>query len=298
MGSRMARRLQDAGYELVLNDVKDEEQLPSGLTAEGTQFVETVGEVAQIAEVVLLSLPGPRSVVEVADQLGKACHRDASRMTLCIDTSTCGPDASRRAAESLGSAGVAFIDAPVSGGVGGAAAGTLTFMLSGSEGDLASAASVLEHLGSRLVHVGPAPGMGQVAKVVNNMLEAAHLAATAEALVVTEKAGINARTMLEILNASSGRSSVTEEAFPSSVVTRKFDEGFALELCLKDVRLCNEVARALRIPAWFGASVENLLALALATATDADPDYTRVVDVYERWAGVSIGAVGVSRAGP
>lgn len=141
-----------------------------------------------------------------------------------------------------------------------------------------------------MIHVGSVPGMGQVAKVANNMLEAAHMVATAEAMVVAEKAGINARKMLEILNASSGRSSVTEEAFVSSVITRKFDEGFALSLCLKDVRLCNEVTRGFDIPAWVGASVENMLSLTAATVDEENPDYTSVVRVYEQWADVSIGS--------
>ena len=287
MGSRMARRLRAAGYRLVLNDVKG--PVPELLDG-SSRFVGTVGGVVEAAEVVLLSLPTPDTVDEVVDQIAEASRAGKARAELCIDTSTCGPRASERASATLKPVGVAFIDAPVSGGITGAASGTLTFMLAGADADVAKAYALLENLGSRLIHVGSVPGMGQVAKVANNMLEAAHMVATAEAMVVAEKAGINARKMLEILNASSGRSSVTEEAFVSSVITRKFDEGFALSLCLKDVRLCNEVTRGFDIPAWVGASVENMLSLTAATVDEENPDYTSVVRVYEQWADVSIGS--------
>ncbi len=287
MGSRMARRLADAGYRLVLNDVKG----PMRDLPDSCRFVDTVGEVVEAAETILLSLPTPDAVTEVTEEIAQAKRAGKTSTILCIDTSTCGPRVSERAAATLQSVGIALVDAPVSGGITGASAGTLTFMLAGSDADMGKARALLENLGSRLVHVGSVAGMGQVAKVANNMLEAAHMVATAEAMVVTEKAGINARTMLDILNASSGRSSVTEEAFLSSVVTRKFNEGFALSLCLKDVRLCNEVTRGFDIPSWFGACVENMLSLTLATSREEEPDYTSVVQMYEEWAGVSIGSV-------
>lgn len=201
------------------------------------------GGVASVAEcaapVVILSLPHEAAVEAVLAKLLPAMPK----ASVVVDSSTIAPGAARRFAEQAAAAGVGYLDAPVSGGPAGAAAGTLAMMLGGEAEAIATARPVLELVATRITHVG-GPGAGQVAKLANNLLVATHLMAAAEALRMADAAGVAPEALLPVLNAASGRSAATEVNWPRWILPGSFDSGFAAGLMRKDVRLALELAEA------------------------------------------------------
>src|SRR5690606_18618830 len=152
---------------------------------------------------------------------------------------------------------IAFVDAPVSGGVGGAEQGTLTIMAGGAAEDLARVRPLLDVLGRRVVHAGPV-GAGHALKAFNNLLSAAHLLATSEALLAGREFGLDPAIMLDAINTSSGRSGSTEVKWPEFILPGTYDSGFGLRLMLKDMRIAVELARAQGRPAELGAAAVEL----------------------------------------
>lgn len=280
MGSRMAARLLADGWALSVHD-PDERAVAAAL-ALGAERCASPAEVAERAEVVLLSLPTPEVVREVAGELVSG-----ETIRTCVDLSTTGPAVSREVAALLASAGVALLDAPVSGGISGAQAGTLTMMAAGEEATLERVRPLLEELAGSVFHVGSEPGMGQLAKVINNLLSATALIASGEAVALGVREGLDARVLLDVLNASSGRNSATVQKLPDAVLTRSFDFGFALSLMNKDVQICLREARAAGLELPVGEAV----ARALGEAQDAcaqGADCTEIVALIERRTGTVI----------
>ncbi|RYG86899.1 NAD(P)-dependent oxidoreductase, partial [bacterium] len=179
------------------------------------------------------------------------------------------------------------IDAPVSGGVTGAANGKLTLMTSGPAAAMARVKPLLECFGKVYV-LGEKPGLGQTVKLANNLMSAASLAIASEAMAMGVKAGVDPALMIDILNASSGRNSATQDKIPKHVLNRKFDFGFANALSFKDVRLCLDEAEALGVPMVVGAAVRQMLSIT-QQQYGTDADCTEMVKVLEQWAGVQIG---------
>jgi 3-hydroxyisobutyrate dehydrogenase-like beta-hydroxyacid dehydrogenase len=280
MGSRIAARLLAGGWSLSVYD-PDERAVAAAL-ALGAERSASPAEVAGRAEIVLLSLPTPEVVREVA---GKLAGGGAIRV--CIDLSTTGPAASREIAGVLRAARVALLDAPVSGGVAGAEAGTLTVMAAGGQATLAEVRPLLDELAEHVFHVGGEPGLGQLAKVINNLLSATALVASGEAVALGVKEGLDARVLLDVLNASSGRNSATATKLPSAVLTRSFDFGFALSLMNKDVQICLREARAAGMELAIGEAVAGAFGAATEAAAQG-ADCTEIVAQIERRAGASI----------
>jgi 3-hydroxyisobutyrate dehydrogenase len=183
---------------------------------------------------------------------------------------------------------IAWLDAPVSGGVAGAAKGTLAIMTSGPEPVFRRAEPLLKQIGGKIFYLGAKAGQAQTMKVVNNFMAASSIISCCEGLVFGAKAGIDAKTMLDVLNASSGRSYATEQRVPNAVLGRKFPMVFAAELMHKDVKLCLDEAAKLGMPMWMAAAVQNFLAFA-ATQGAANGDVTEVIKWYETLAGVEAG---------
>jgi 2-hydroxy-3-oxopropionate reductase len=177
-------------------------------------------------------------------------------------------------------AGIELLDAPVSGGVAGAENGTLTVMAAGEEWALTAARPLLDELAGKIVYLGAEPGLGQLAKVLNNLLSATALAATAEAVALGVKGGLDPELLLDVFNASSGRNSATADKFPRSVLRRSFDFGFALALMNKDVQICVEEANNWRMPMPIGAAVAQRWARAADWAADG-ADCTEIVRLVE-----------------
>src|SRR6266404_4331665 len=283
MGGLMAARLLDAGYRLCVYDVAAEATQP--LVARGAQLAASPAEVASIADIVLVSLPTPDVVREVALG-GNGGILNGSHVRIVVDLSTTGPGVAGEVAAKLAERRIGWVDAPVSGGVTGARAGTLAVMVSCPVPTFQEVEPVLKVFG-RLFYTGEKPGLAQTAKLANNLLAATALVATSEVMAMGVKAGLDARVLIDIINASSGRNSATQDKFPRAVLTGTFDFGFATGLSYKDVRLCVDEAEALGVPMVVGAAVRQMLAVTQAKY-GADSDFTCIAKVLEEWAGVEI----------
>ncbi|MCC7047115.1 MAG: NAD(P)-dependent oxidoreductase [Alphaproteobacteria bacterium] len=282
MGGPMSSRLVDAGYTLCVHDSNAAAMQP--LVARGAKAASSPAEVASAAATVLMSLPTPPVVQAVA--LGERGIASGAAVRTVIDLSTTGPGIAASVARGLADKNIALVDAPVSGGVAGAKAGTLAVMVSCPKPSYAAVEPILKHFG-RLFFTGEKPGLAQTAKLANNLLSAAAMAVTAEAMAMGVKAGLDPRVLLDIVNAGSGRNTATQDKFPRAVLTGRFDFGFATGLSYKDVRLCVDEAEALGVPMVVGAAVRQMLAVTNAKF-GPDSDFTSIARVIEEWAGVEI----------
>ncbi|MCW5733572.1 MAG: NAD(P)-dependent oxidoreductase [Enhydrobacter sp.] len=283
MGGPMASRLLDAGYELCIYDVSPEAMKP--FAERGAQIAASPAEVASQAKIVLISLPTPDIVREVALG-GNAGLINGSSVKLVIDLSTTGPGVAAEVAGKLAQRRIGWVDSPVSGGVTGAKAGTLAVMVSCPKKVYGEIEPMMKTFG-KLFFAGEKPGMAQTAKLANNLLAAAAMVATSEVMAMGVKAGLDAKVLIDIINASSGRNSATQDKFPRAILPRTFDFGFATGLSYKDVRLCVEEAEAMGVPMVVGGAVREMLAITRARF-GADSDFTHIAKVLEEWAGVEI----------
>jgi 3-hydroxyisobutyrate dehydrogenase-like beta-hydroxyacid dehydrogenase len=282
MGGPMATRLLDAGHPLCVFDTNADAVRP--LVARGARSAGSAEEVASQASVVFMSLPTPPIVQSVS--LGERGVLRGSQVRTLIDLSTTGPSVAGVVARAAGERSVAWVDSPVSGGVSGATAGTLAVMVSCPQSTFAGVEPVLKTFG-KVFYVGDKPGLAQIAKLANNLLAAAAIVLSSEAMAMGVKAGIDARVLIDIINSGSGRNSATQDKFPRSVLPRTFDFGFATGLSYKDVRLCIDEAEALGVPMVAGAAVRQMLAITNAKF-GPDSDFTSIAKVVEEWAGVEI----------
>jgi 3-hydroxyisobutyrate dehydrogenase-like beta-hydroxyacid dehydrogenase len=284
MGGFMARRLINAGYNLTICDTNAAVVRP--LVDAGAKAVDSPAAVASAAEIVLASLPTPPVVQAVA--LGPKGIAEGSRVKIFVDMSTTGSTYAKRVAEGLAAKGIVAMDGPVSGGLKGAEQGTLAVMVSGPEDAFNQVKPVLENLG-KIFWVGRKPGQGQTMKLLNNLLSATAMAITSEAAVLGVKAGLDAKQVIDVINAGTGRNSASEDKFPRFVLQRNFNLGFAVGLLNKDIRLCMEEAEALGVPMLVGSAVRQFLAISTATEGE-NGDMSEMVKCVERWAGVTVGA--------
>jgi hypothetical protein len=284
MGGPMARRLIEAGHKLVVYDTRNDAVAP--LVSLGAQLGSSPQDVADRVETVMVSLPSLQVSEKVALGEGGVIH--GKRVKRLIDLSTTGASMAAKIAGALAKNNIVQIDCPVSGGVGGATKGTLAVMVSGPKADIDLVKDALSVFGTVFV-IGDKPGMAQTMKLANNFLSASAMAATAEAVAMGVKAGLDAAVMIDVINAGSGRSRASDQKFPQSILPRTFNYGFGTALMLKDVRLCNEEAKTLDTPKDVMSAV-----LALWEATNAeyggDSDFTAIVKMIEKRAGVIIGA--------
>lgn len=279
MGRPMAGRLLAVGYDVVVYDSRGE--AVDDLAARGARRAASAAELAEAAGTILLSLPTPAVVCTIAGELA-----EGAVVRRVIDFSTIGPAAARAAAGTLAAKGITYVDAPVSGGVPGATAGTLAIMV-------ACAATLFEELKPLLgifgkpFHLGEVPGQAQIMKLANNLLSATAIAISSEAMAMGVKGGLDPRAMLDVINAGSGRNSATEDKFPRSILSGTFDYGFGTGLAYKDVRLCIDEAELLGVPMVVGAAVREMLAITNALYGPGS-DYTSICRVLEKWAGVEV----------
>lgn len=263
MGLPMARNLVKgghavAGFDLATAQVKRFEEA-GGLAA------ASVAAAVRGAEVIFTMLPAGKHVREL--YLGEggvlaSCRPDA----LLVDCSTIEPVVAREVAAAAQAKGIRMIDAPVSGGTGGAEAGTLTFMVGGTEGDLDAARPLLQLMGKNVFHAGPS-GAGQVVKMCNNMLLGIQMAGTAEAIRLGVANGLDPARLSEIMSKSSGRNWALEVynpcpgVMPTVPASRGYTGGFATDLMLKDLGLAVDAAAAGQVPTPLGRVARELYAL-------------------------------------
>jgi 3-hydroxyisobutyrate dehydrogenase-like beta-hydroxyacid dehydrogenase len=282
MGFPMMRRLVDAGYAVVVFDTRPD--VVATAVAGGAAQGISVRDVADRAETVLASLPSLQASLDVAT--GADGVVTGSRVRRFVDLSTVGRDVAQRNHAALAQAGIAALDSPVSGGVAGAQQGTLAVMVSGARSEFDIVRPALEAIG-RPILVSEKPGAAQTMKLVNNLLAATALAATAEAMVMGVKAGLDAQVMIDVLNAGSGGTHASRDKFPRAVLPRTFDYGFATGLMVKDVRLYLEEAHSLGLPT-HGADAVAALWESTMDTQGAESDFTSVVKPLEEAAGVVI----------
>lgn len=282
MGANMAKRLLAADFSVTVYDTSPD--AVDALVAAGASAADSPRAAASAAQVAFLSLPTPDIVYSVA--LGPGGVHEGAGIEHVVDVSTTGPQMARKLAAELGEKGISYMDAPVSGGIAGAVNGTLAVMVSGRRDVYEQIEPALRQFG-KLFFVGEKPGQGQIMKLANNLLAAAAIVLSSEAIVMGVKAGLDPAQMLEVINAGSGRNSATQDKFPRSVLPRTFDFGFATGLSYKDVRLCVQEADQLGVPMLAGSIVLQMLGVTQARF-GADSDFTSVARVIEEWAGVEI----------
>ena len=284
MGAPMAGRLLDAGYALTVFDTRADALRP--FVAKGAQTASSPAALASAVDTVLVSLPTPDIVKQVV--LGPDGLSSGTRLRTFVDLSTTGPRTAEEIAKELAAKGIAALDSPVSGGVGGAQKGTLAVMISGPKERFEALRPALEIIG-KVFYLGEKPGLGQMMKLANNLLSATALAITSEAMVLGVKAGLDPKVMLDVINAGSGRNSASQDKFPKAILPRTFDFGFANGLMYKDVKLCLEEASALGVPMWVASAVRQMWLLA-CTQMGPEQDFTTIVKCVEQWAGVEVAA--------
>ncbi|MCB4805930.1 3-hydroxyisobutyrate dehydrogenase [Methylobacterium brachiatum] len=273
MGLGMAATLARKGFKVIGYDISDARR--AAIEAAGISFVPGLTDVLRRADALVFSLPLARDVEAVVTAEGGLLSR-TDRKVVVVDTSTSDPGTTRRLAARLEQAGHALLDAPVSGGPSGAAEGTLTMMVGGSEADYALAEPVLSAMSARAPHVGPS-GAGNIVKLVNNLLVAAHLVTTGEAMRLSEAAGLSAEEAIKVVNTATGRSAISEVMFPRWILSNSFDSGFAAGLMRKDVRLAMELAAESGADLPLSAHVAQIWATTREAIPDA-ADFTRMAD--------------------
>ncbi|WP_076212443.1 NAD(P)-dependent oxidoreductase [Mycolicibacterium conceptionense] len=279
MGWPMMNRLLTAGFPVVAFDVRA--AVLAEATALGAQPADSVCAVADRAATLLASLPTPQISESVVAEVAAG-----SRVQRFVDLSTVGGQAAQRNHAVLGAQGIAALDSPVSGGMHGAEAGTLAIMVSGPRSEFDSLSTVFEVLG-RAIFVSEQPGAAQTMKLINNLMAATTLAATAEVMVMGVKAGLTADVMIDVLNAGSGGTHASRDKFPRAVLPRTFDYGFATGLMAKDVGLYLAEATSLGLPVEMAETVQRIWEHTLH-AEGPDSDFTSVVKPMEEAAGVIV----------
>jgi 3-hydroxyisobutyrate dehydrogenase-like beta-hydroxyacid dehydrogenase len=288
MGAHMARRLLEAGHKVVIYDTRQE--AIGNLAARGAVAVRSPAEVADAAETVMASLPTPDVVLAVAT--GPRGVIEGKRVRRFVDLSTTGAVMAQRIFKLLAARDIVQIDAPVSGGVTGADKGTLAVMASGPRADVAAVEPALKVIG-KVFFIGEQSGAGQTMKLCNNVLSATAMTATAEAMVTGVKAGLDPRIMLDVINASTGRNTATEDKFGRTVLTGKFNLGFTAGLMTKDVKLFLTEGVALDVPTPVIEAVVRQLELT-CSEFGLDADLTAVVKPVEKRAGVKVRTPGTA----
>jgi 3-hydroxyisobutyrate dehydrogenase len=264
MGQPMLANLVKKGFAVIAFDV-----VPAALETAvrlGAERANSAGEAAANGELVITMLPSSANVEAVYLGSGGIAE-SAARGRLCVDMSTIDPGTSQRVAARLKERGLRFLDAPVSGGVGGAAAGTLAIMVGGDAGDLAEARPALAAMGSNIIHVG-AVGAGEVAKLCNNLISGSALIAVAEAFRIGEAFGVDPQILTSVIAKSSGATWVMERMHPvpgivdSAASSRQYAPGFMTDLMAKDLGLAVSAAREKRVPVVVAPAAQQLYRMA------------------------------------
>ncbi|MEQ8611322.1 MAG: 3-hydroxyisobutyrate dehydrogenase [Parvibaculaceae bacterium] len=278
MGGPMARNLLKAGHALKVFDLSA--TAVDGLVEAGAVKAASASDAAADVEFVVTMLPAGEHVRSV--YLGTSgLLASAAKGTLFIDSSTIDIPSARETIAAAEKAGMMMLDAPVSGGVGGAEAGTLTFMVGGADDAFAKAKPILEKMGKNIFHAGAA-GNGQVAKVCNNMILGISMIGVSEAFVLGEKLGLDAQTLFDISSTASGQCwSMTSYCpvpgpVPASPANRNYKPGFTAGMMLKDLRLAQDASKTARSPIPLGAQAAQLYAL-MEAAGEENIDFSGVI---------------------
>ncbi|GLO70187.1 3-hydroxyisobutyrate dehydrogenase [Phaeobacter inhibens] len=275
MGGPMAANLAKAGHSVTGFDMAD-------VSIEGVTMAASAAEAATGADVVITMLPNGQILRAVADDVIPAMAEG----TTLVDCSTVDVDSARAVADQAGSANLMFVDAPVSGGIGGASGGTLTFMAGGSAAAFAAAEPLFDIMGQKAVHCGDA-GAGQAAKICNNMILGITMIGTCEAFALADKLGLDRQKMFDVVSTSSGYS-WSMNAYcpapgvgPQSPADNDYQPGFAAELMLKDLRLAQQAAHSADADTPMGALAQALYSMFVEEEGGAGKDFSAMLPRFE-----------------
>ncbi|REC55047.1 3-hydroxyisobutyrate dehydrogenase [Rhodosalinus sediminis] len=276
MGAPMAANLATAGHAVTGYDT-------AGVSVDGVTPAASAAEAARGAEVVVTMLPNGDILRQVAAEIVPAMAPGA----VFLDCSTVDVESARAVAEEARAAGLSALDAPVSGGVGGAEAGTLTFMVGGDAAGFEKARSLFDVMGRKAVHCGPS-GNGQAAKICNNMILGATMVVTCEAFALADKLGLDRQAMFDVVSTSSG-SSWSMNTYcpapgvgPTSPADNDYTPGFAADLMLKDLRLAMQAAEAADADTPMGAAAMRLYEAFVEREDGAGRDFSAMLPRFER----------------
>ncbi|PCJ09345.1 MAG: 3-hydroxyisobutyrate dehydrogenase [Rhodobacteraceae bacterium] len=276
MGAPMAANLAKAGHQVVGFDM-------ANVAIDGVTMTASGAEAAAGAEVVITMLPNGEILRAVADQVIPAMDAGAA----LVDCSTVDVDSARAVADQAVGAGLLFVDAPVSGGTGGAAGGTLTFMAGGTDEAFAKAAPLFDIMGQKAVHCGAA-GAGQSAKICNNMILGVTMLATCEAFALADKLGLDRQKMFDVVSTSSGYSWTMNTYCPApgvgpkSPADNEYKPGFAAELMLKDLRLSQQAAVSANADTPMGELAQALYAQFVEEEDGQGMDFSAMLPRFEK----------------
>ncbi|MDD9724137.1 3-hydroxyisobutyrate dehydrogenase [Roseovarius sp. SK2] len=276
MGAPMAANLAAAGHDVAGFDT-------AGTTAEGVSVATSATDAASDADVVITMLPNGQILRAVADQVIPAMKPGA----VLLDCSTVDVDSARAVADQANAAGLGALDAPVSGGIGGAQGGTLTFMVGGDESAFATAKPLFDIMGQKAVHCGPS-GNGQAAKICNNMILGATMIVTCEAFALADKLGLDRQAMFDVVSTSSG-SSWSMNTYcpapgigPQSPSDNDYKPGFAAELMLKDLTLAMQAAETADADTPIGQAARDLYRRFVEDEDGNGRDFSAMLPRFEK----------------
>ena len=276
MGAPMAANLASAGHDVTGFDT-------AGVRIDSVEAASSAAGAATAATVVITMLPDGAALRAVAEQIIPAMRAGA----VLLDCSTVDVDSARAVAAAARAAGLSALDAPVSGGVGGATNGTLTFMVGGDAAGFEIASPLFEVMGQKAVHCGPA-GNGQAAKICNNMILGATMIVTCEAFALADKLGLDRQAMFDVVSTSSGQSwsmntyCPAPGVGPQSPADNGYQPGFAAELMLKDLRLALAAARSADADTTLGQAAEALYARFVEDEDGRGKDFSAMLPRLER----------------
>jgi len=276
MGGPMAANLAKAGHEVTGFDMAE-------VSIEGVHMAASAAEAAKGAQVVISMLPNGDILRNVAAEVIPAMTKGA----VFLDCSTVDVDSARAVANQAQTAGLSALDAPVSGGVGGAQAGTLTFMVGGDDAGFNTARELFDIMGQKAVHCGPS-GNGQAAKICNNMILGATMIVTCEAFALADKLGLDRQAMFDVVSTSSG-SSWSMNTYcpapgvgPQSPADNDYQPGFAADLMLKDLRLAQEAAQSADADTPLGEAAMRLYAQFVEDEDGKGRDFSAMLPRFEK----------------
>ena len=281
MGKPMAKNLMKAGYSLCVYDIVQEPV--KELVAAGAKAARSAREVGEKAEIVITIVPSSKEVKEVyLNEDGVLAGIKTG--SIIIDMSTIDPIVSQEVAAAAQKKNVEMLDGPVSGGQRGAIEGTLTIMVEGKEEIFRQCQDLFAAMGKNIYYCGPV-GSGEISKIVNNMVLAICMQATCEGMILGTKAGVQPKTLFEIISKSSGQNWALNTYMPKKAFKGDFEPGFMVDLMYKDLGLAQNLASAYKVPILFGAEVRQIFEMA-RVAGKGRKDFSAILTTLEEIVGI------------
>ena len=283
MGKPMAVNLLKAGYSVLAFDIN--QNIVDEIAKQGAVACKSGGEVAEVADIMITSLPNA-GIVEAVMVGSEGIFNLCKEGAIIIDMSSVSPSSTLKMAALAKPLGIDYVDAPVSGGTKGAEAGTLTIMVGADDAVFEKIKPILEVIGSDIYHVG-ATGTGDAVKIVNNLMLGCNMAILAEALILGVKCGLKVETMQQIISKSSGRSYVMDAKLEKFIMKDNFEGGFAIDLQHKDLGLALEAGKENHIPLPMTALATQIFESGKASGLGRE-DMSAIIKVWEKITNVKV----------